>query len=316
MTADSPVQGWADPVAAFLRANIPRDNGPSAPDSRRGWDHKFSTAYQIGCMALIALGEATEESWGATPRIPPNRPAVLPRWDDVAVAVLWLAAQQNQFQWRMPDGTVPPTRSGQYIIKMMNAPPPPPPAIAATNGYPPVHASHEVMKVLSALGLLADGAWTNAAELVLWRCGQGVAVETDPRFAAAVETCIATMPPDISASLSSLANIPATEVTAELERSNAQPPEQAMGRLSQFRLPPPTEVGIRRALAFWRGCEADRLFFRRWRLPDGWLTPDQAGRALEVFHDPVAEVMRHHVVEWMLPGSDLAIAEPPNKSPA
>jgi hypothetical protein len=313
MTAEGPVQGWSDQVASFLRANIPREDGTPARDSQFGWYHMFSTAYQIGCMALIALGEATEESWGAKPRIPPHSPAVLPRWDDVAVSVLWLDAQQNQFHWCLPGASIPPTRSGQYIIHAINPAPPPPPTIAAAYGAHPARASAEVMEVLSALGVVASGVWTQSAEPVLWRCHQGVAVETDSRFAAAVENCIATMPSDVRASLSILANIPATEVAANLNRHKTQLTQQAKGRLDQFLLPPPTDVGIRRALALRRGHEADWLFVRRWRLPDGWLTPEHVGHALAVFHDPVAIAMRRHVIERMFPGSDLVIAEPLRK---
>ncbi|MEO1200690.1 MAG: hypothetical protein AAFX39_15940 [Pseudomonadota bacterium] len=41
------------------------------------------------------------------------------------------------------------------------------------------------------------------------------------------------------------------------------------------------------------------LFFRRWRLDDGWLSPQAAEQALEIFHDPLAIAMRRAVVEGL-----------------
>jgi hypothetical protein len=313
MTAEAPVTGWADPVVAFLRANIPREDETPAVESRRGWNHMFSTAYQIGCMALIALGEATEEVWGATPRIPPVRPAVLPRWDDVAVAVLWLAEQQNTLQWCLPDGSVRPQRTGRFVVRAIDAPRPPPPNIAAAHHCHPARASVEVMEILSALGLIKDGAWTEAAELVLWRCGassSAVTVETDRRFTAAIETCIATMPADVRADLSSLTIIAHTDLASERDRWQAQLANLATRYPRNPAQADPTDEGLRRELASRRTNDANWLFFRRWRLPDGWLSPIDATRALEVFHDPLAIAMRRAVVERLFPGSDLAIAHP------
>ncbi len=315
MSAEGPVTGWADPVAAFLRANLPReDESPAGV----GWCHLFMSSYEVGCTALIALGEATEEVWGASPRTPPIRPATLPRWDDSAVAVLWLAEQQNQLQWRLPDGSVRPQRAGQFTVQMINAPLPPPPNIAAAHDCHPACASDDVMQVLSALGLIKDGAWTKAAELVLWRCGaqaSAVTVETDPRFTAAIDTCIITMPPDIRADLSRFTSITETEIAAERDRCQAQLADWAARYPRNPAQPPPTDEGLRRSLAFRRTNDANWLFFRRWRLPDGWLSPPEAARALEVFHDPLAITMRRAVVERLFPGSDLALAEPFAKSP-
>lgn len=317
MTAEGPVQGWAEPVVAYLRATLPREDETSAVESRLGWSHMFSTAYQISCMGLIALGEATEQDWGATPRTPPVRPTVLPRWDDVTVAVLWLAEQQSQLQWRPPDGSVPSKRSGQYVIHAINLPAPARPTIAAAHGCHPARASAEVMEVLSALGLVTGGAWTKAAEQVLWRCGaraSALTAETDPRFAAAIETCIATMPPDVRAGLAQLATISEAKIAAERDRWKAQMADFAARRPGISAQASPNDEGHRRSLAFRRINDADWLFFRRWRLPDGWLSPADATRALEVFHDPLATAMRRAVVNHLYPGSDLDAADPAAKS--
>ncbi len=80
---------WVETVADFLFENL-----PTATD-RDGWNHMYSTSYQIGCMALVALGYAEERDWGAVPRDDPISPEILPRWDDVCISVLRLANQQN-----------------------------------------------------------------------------------------------------------------------------------------------------------------------------------------------------------------------------
>lgn len=306
MTADAPVPGWDAPAAAFLAANLPRID-----EGRPGWDHMFSTAYQIGCKALVALGEATEEARGAVPRVPPVRPDVLPRWDDVAVAVLWLAHQRNRLAWRQPDGSLPPPRQGGFVVRQVGAPLPPPPTIAAAHGGGPAHAGPEVMETLAALGLVTDGAWTPAAEPVLWRCqpqAWAMAVTGDPRFAAALDRCIATIPAEVHDSLSGLAMVTAAQIAADQARRDTAEAEWTARFPNRRTGPAPTAEGLRRGLVFRNGNDADWLFFRRWRLPDGWLAPGQASRALEVFHDPLARAMRRAVVARLFPGSDLAAA--------
>lgn len=304
MSAEAPFAGWDDPVAAFLRATLPVES-----DERKGWNHLCSTAYQIGCMALVALGEATWEVWGAVPRDPPVRPEVLPRWDDVSVAVLWLAQQQNLLEWRMPDGSVPVRRVWTWTITRADAAPPPPPTIAAAHGRGPAHAAPGVMAVLAALGLVSDGAWTAAAWTVLWRCQPrewGMAVPGDPRFASGLERCLATMPVDIRAELARLSAFDDGDRAAEEERIVA-----AWTALRPTAPPRPLPVladTARRSLASRQGNQADWLFFRSWRLPDGWLDPAEAALALEVFHDPLAIAMRRATVGRLFPGSDLAEA--------
>lgn len=79
---------WTAPVIVFLADNLPGD--PSV-----AWDHLFITAYEVGCEALAALGQATQILGGAIPLADPEIPDFLPRWDDVATAVVWVAAQSN-----------------------------------------------------------------------------------------------------------------------------------------------------------------------------------------------------------------------------
>lgn len=41
---------WAEPVVAFFMRELPQEECG-------GWNHYFSTVYQVGCEALIALGQ-------------------------------------------------------------------------------------------------------------------------------------------------------------------------------------------------------------------------------------------------------------------
>jgi hypothetical protein len=97
MTANGPVSDWTAEVIGFLARNLP------ASRYRVGWEHNFLSAYQMGCMALAALGQAKKTVDGAVPLENPRLPQVLPRWDDVCVAVLWLADQQDMLIF-LPDG--------------------------------------------------------------------------------------------------------------------------------------------------------------------------------------------------------------------
>ncbi len=42
-------------------------------------------------------------------------------------------------------------------------------------------------------------------------------------------------------------------------------------------------------------------FFSNWLLPDGWLSPSERKRAMEIFHDRVAIPMRRAVVTKLYP---------------
>ena len=62
-----------------------------------------------------------------------------------------------------------------------------------------------------------------------------------------------------------------------------------------------TPEQVRENLAALRQNELDWLFYRRWRLQDGWLNDDQAAIAIEIFHDPLAQQMRRAVVGRLWP---------------
>ncbi|QAS78597.1 DUF2442 domain-containing protein [Rhizobium acidisoli] len=87
-TGEPPSSLWLGPVIEFLSNNLPGSR-------ETGWEHDFITAYLIACEALVALGQADETAYGAVARDNPLLPAVLPRWDDLATAVVFLAAENG-----------------------------------------------------------------------------------------------------------------------------------------------------------------------------------------------------------------------------
>lgn len=58
-----------------------------------------------------------------------------------------------------------------------------------------------------------------------------------------------------------------------------------------------------------RSGELDWLFYRRWRLSDGWLSDEASQRALEIFHDPLAQNMRRAVISERYDGRVAKIFE-------
>ncbi|UWQ74125.1 hypothetical protein [Leisingera sp. M658] len=50
---------WGKEAAQFLAENLPKAS------DRPGWHDMASTAYQVGCMALVKLGFADATDWGA-----------------------------------------------------------------------------------------------------------------------------------------------------------------------------------------------------------------------------------------------------------
>ncbi len=77
-------------IIKFLVGNLPGN-------ADQDWHHDFISGYQMGCNALVRLGQATETPWGAVPRIPPILPTPLPRLDDLIITVLNVAGQKNLF---------------------------------------------------------------------------------------------------------------------------------------------------------------------------------------------------------------------------
>ncbi|MEP3332130.1 hypothetical protein [Sedimentitalea sp.] len=291
---------WVTETAEFLSENLPR-----ATD-RPGWNDMASTAFQIGCMSMVKLGFADKTAWGAIPKDHPKRPEMLPRWDDICISVLWLANQQSKLSYRLPDGSAPPSRIGNgFVIVRKDAPPPPTPNIAARFGLGPALAEPEVEQLLDQLGLVADGAWTKEAVFVLWRTSPknwAVDYASDSRFLDAVEKAVASVPDEVASEISKLIVITDDDIDALINRhaemiDEAREKYGPKARLGEV----PSQEQARRSIEFSRRDEMDWLFFRRWRIDDGWLSDKETSRAIEIFHDRLAISMRKTLLRRLHP---------------
>ncbi|GHC57747.1 hypothetical protein GCM10007315_21560 [Gemmobacter tilapiae] len=166
---------------------------------------------------------------------------------------------------------------------------------------------------MTALGLLENGQWTKHAEAILWRENPSewnLDVVGHPMFKRAVETAIETMPPDIQAELDKLTRIDEVALDAAMERernAHENPPQRTNG-LTLFRTKTLslTREKVAFGIQFDRKIQLDELFFRHWRLADGWLSPTDAKRALNIFHDPLAKAMRRAVMGRIFPETPFA----------
>lgn len=279
MTAEGPKTGWAEPVVAFLAHFTPRE-----PDGE--WEDYASTSYEIACAALVALGQADATETGARPRQPPIIPALLPRWDDICVSVLWLAEQQRLIQYvPLSFDTVPDIR--------------------ASSGLGPAHATPEVLALLQDLGLSEGGVWSAAAEEVFWRDQPGnwqLSVTSDVRFKDALEVATYSIPDDVRWQIDRLITVTDHDVAAAQAASVKWHTEARLKSGPKAPISDPlTAEQAWQSVIFIRRYELDRLFFQRWRLSDGWLTVDDSQRGIEIFHDPLAIDMRRAVVARLFP---------------
>lgn len=289
---------WIPPVIRFIEAYLPVLD-------RKGeeWDHMFTTAYQFGCDALIALGQAEETGRGARPLAHPRLPDILPRWDDICVTVLSLAHQRGLLSYRLPDGRESPggaewwgRRAGETM---------PPPNIMAVHGLGPAWAAPQVLPVLRPLGLIKSGQWTATAEPVLWRKEPpewGLDISAHRRFRQALDRAIIEMPTDIRHELDRLVTISEADVTEGLIRREAHQEglraEHGANRVISL---PLTRDSVRQGLISLRIHDLDWLFFSNWRLTDGWLSLPERQRAMEIWHDSLAIRMRRAVVAQLYP---------------
>lgn len=290
MTMNKTADDWTDAVIVFLSKNLPPD--------RDGWDHMYMSAYQMGCDALVALGQAEETDRGAVRRKNPMLADALPRWDDICSAVLGLAVQMDGLAYRTFAGLPLP---GMAVVSSSR--PTPPPNIKAGSGLGLAYAKEEILSVLRPLGLVAENHWTDDAELVLWRKqprAWGLNVAADRRFAEAVEVACTIMPADIRQEVDGLKIINDAEVDELISRLISQV-EDMHARFGLPLSPALTPEEARKSLESGRPDHLNSLFFRRWRISDGWLTASGAKRALEIFHDPLAMMMRRAVVSRLYP---------------
>ncbi|HAT86162.1 MAG TPA: hypothetical protein DCS30_09605 [Rhizobiales bacterium] len=299
---EGPVSGWVPAVTDFLAINLPRD------EFTGGWEHMFTTAYQIGCEALIALGYAEENDRGAVPIADPMLLHSLPRWDDICLAVLWLAEQRYKLSYRCADDLkhCSNTDEGNFsIVRSDGIRQLPTPNIMANGKVGPAYADTDVLIVLTELGLIIDGRWTDQSETVFWREQPSIwgwDITADRRFEDALRKAVDTLPADISKQIDRLVVISDGDIAASIAQHKAAS-ETHFGEhdsnVDGGRRITPKEA--EQGTILQRNDELDWIFFRRWRLSDGWLTINQAELALEIFHDPLAIQMRCAVIRHLYP---------------
>ncbi|WP_157033245.1 hypothetical protein [Loktanella sp. S4079] len=265
-----------------------------------------STAYQIGCTALVKLGYAIETEWGAIEKELPELPAVFPRWDDICIAVLWLAKQQNQLSFRQPDGSVPPVQfANGLVLQRMGENTTPPPNISGALGLGPAHCTPETFTVLEQLDLVAEGTWTRGSVSILWRTSPmqwQLDFQTNERFLTAVQSTIATIPSDIAGQIARLIKIEKTQIDEHiaLHAMRFEDTRQSFGLLDRMTSASTPEIAIK-SIEFARINALNWVFFRHWRIEEGWLKKRDEIAALPIFHDNLAIAMRRAVIASLYP---------------
>lgn len=233
----------------------------------------------------------------------------MPRWDDICVAVINLASQRRKLSYRLPDGSLPPPKKGQFVVTQIGGRPLPEVNVKSSNGLGCAHADEKTLKTFSALGLYEAGTWTKDAELIFWREQPKVwdmAISTDPRFVDALASPCETIPANIRDELARLTVITDADIQDGVAQSKASNIEMRARFGPKAKIGSPrTEDQIRSGIAYSRSSSIDWFFFRRWRMSDGWLTSEQATIALEIFHDPLAMEMRRHVILKLWPDAQI-----------
>lgn len=279
---------WARAVAVFFSYGLPYKD-------ETGWEHYHITAYEAGCAALVAMGQAHEFVGGAKPLRFPERPEPPPRWDDISTAVICVAAQNGELRFRKLDRRVLSLNADERdSVPEAN--------IAAANGVGPACATFNAYSVLEALELIQAGCWTKAAETVLWRCNPSnwnLDFASDARFIRAAFDAAANVPDDIRAEIDAIVTS-VNEETWAAQTPNGKNPDET-GPSRDVERVPPTTPGNPRHMDDSRRHRLNALFFRRWRLSDGWLSESQAKSALEIDHDALAISMRKTVMSWLYP---------------
>ena len=266
---------WLGSVLDFLSNNL-----PCIPEG--GWGHLYIAAYEAACEALVALGHAVEIDGGAQSVAEPTLPSILPRWDDIATAVVCVASQNSLLEYRLFAGARD-RPSPEGLLK---------PNIRAAHGSGPAYLATEAIPVFQSLGLVLNGRWTQEAETVLWRdfpWEWGIDFTIDRRFVRASDVALAAIPEDVAAEIEKLATISEKDVMEWLEVAEWHAPT------------PKTWDDALKSLQIWSRLGLDRLFYKRWRLSDGWLSAEDSKRALLIQWDPVATNMRREFMARYMP---------------
>ncbi|WP_045022155.1 hypothetical protein [Agrobacterium arsenijevicii] len=281
-------------IIKFLVGNLPGN-------ANQGWHHDFISGYQMGCNALVRLGQATETPRGAVPRIPPILPTPLPRLDDLIITVLNVAGQKNLF------ALVPTTVRAEWMklrIFQRDTNPENVVTIVASHNFGEALATPAMISLLEGLGLVKDRFWAEHAETILWRYGVnewGIDFTSDHRFVGAVEASIDHMPDDIRSEIDRLVVV-TDEDAALLQRRTKAYNREICAEIGHSPVRRPlTLEQLRSSIVSARCSDLDWLFVRRWRLSCNWLSPTEAERTLEIFHDRLATAMRKAVVARLYP---------------
>lgn len=308
MSANGPNDAWPSAVIEFLKESLPVDSR-----SPLRWSDHSMTAHQRGCDALVALGQAERSGPGALAKDCPKLPEILPRWDDICVTVLGLA----DVTFLHPGAPTPP---GRYHPTGTV----PDASIAPYKTADAAQASTDILPLLAILGLTGNGRWTEASETIHWRDADGWKPSNleDVRFVEAVKIACETMPDDIEGEMCRLVTITdddveksATRIRNFTDTNYANARRRGQDVAPPEIVPPEIELARARASVEQNRCgQLDWLFYRRWRLSDGWLSDEATQRALEIFHDPLAENMRRAVISERYDG--LVMAELGWKPPA
>ncbi|MEP1442644.1 MAG: hypothetical protein ABJK39_06500 [Hyphomicrobiales bacterium] len=303
MSADGPNDEWTDEVIEFLSSNIRK------LDDNSGWDHVFISAYQMGCMALIGLGQAYEEDARVYRIENPQIPKTLPRWDDVCFAVLVVARQNGLINYRYKDrsSAAAHVQLKNFQVQIKNRLPEPYPNLQPKYGLGYAFARDELLSVLSALGLIEKDQWAARAETVLWRISPKewtLDFETNPRFQNAINHAVEQMPDRIRDEIENMINITDEDVDAATVRMENEIKVLREKYGPQLRAPNSIDAKkVRRSLEFQRSNNLDWIFYRNWRLDTGWLSEAEAARALDIFHDPLAQAMKREVIALLYPNA-------------
>ncbi|WP_165419086.1 hypothetical protein [Rhizobium leguminosarum] len=273
--ASPAVPGWVAPVIEFVSNALPRNQGGN-------WEHLYIGAFEIACELLIKLGCAIDNRTGAIPVAEPRLPEVIPRWDDVATLVIWVAAQAGYIGFRhFPGAGSRPMSAG---LARAN--------IRAAHGCGPAYLAGEAFPAFQSLGLILGGCWTEAAETALWRDNPpewGLDFTSDSRFLRACDVAVATVPEDIAERIRQQADIREDQIVEWLDLAHSAP---GISRNRDDAL---------KSLRFWSEHIIDGIFETHWRLADGWLGPAGVQRGIQLRFDPLAIGMRMAFAERYLP---------------
>ena len=134
-----------------------------------------------------------------------------------------------------------------------------------------------------------------------------MSITTDQHFTDAFEAVCETIPANIKEEISRLTEI--TQLDIDTSISNADlarfEMQKKLGTSAKHGLPL-SEEQARNRLASSRGHEIDWIFFRNWRLADGWLNSDQIGGTLDIFHDLLAKEMSRRTVSNLFPNAQIS----------